>query len=159
MTVLTASTAMTAAVINRQLAISNQQLAATALALLLSCSGEHRKSAGAHVGWNPGPTPLEWHHGEVLFNTYCLSCHGRHGTGEGLGPPLLDTLYRAGKLSDESIYTAVAQGVRQHHWYYGAMPPVARMSRDETREVIGYLRWVQERAGLNDAMSPTPDVK
>jgi hypothetical protein len=24
------------------------------------------------------------------------------------------------------------------------------MSRDETHEVIGYLRWVQERAGLDD---------
>jgi mono/diheme cytochrome c family protein len=109
---------------------------------------------GAFSSFQPGPTPPALHQGEVFFNTYCLSCHGLHGTGEGLGPALLDTLFLADRLSDEQMLGAVERGVPQTHFHYGAMPPVKRLSREQTAEIIGYVRWLQARAATTLGTTP-----
>jgi hypothetical protein len=70
-----------------------------------------------------------------------------------LGPPLLDTLYTPGRLADEAIYTAVERGVNQQNWHYGAMPKNQRIGRAEVSEIIPYIRWFQERAGLGAAVA------
>jgi len=128
--------------------------AACLLVALLSACGS---SGGAETAWSrfrPGPTPPELHRGEVLFNTYCISCHGLHGTGEGLGPALLDSLYAPARLPDDLIYLAVERGVPQQHFHYGAMPPVKRLDREQVAAIIPYLRWLQAKAD-SGARSPS----
>jgi mono/diheme cytochrome c family protein len=128
---------------------------AGAVLLVLAACGGSGEAPAALRNFNPGPTPEAFRHGERIFNTYCMSCHGRHGTGEGLGPPLLDTLYGGGRLPDEAIYNAVERGVNQRHWHYGAMPKNPRLGRADVAEIIPYLRWVQQRAGLTE---PAPSA-
>lgn len=113
-----------------------------ALAMAVACGG----GSEGYRSFNPGPTPPELRQGEVLFNTYCMSCHGGYGRGEGLGPPLIDTLYAALRLPDEAIFAAVERGVSQHNYHFGAMPPVKRIGKAETAQIIPYVRWLQQRA-------------
>lgn len=122
--------------------------------LLAACDGASA-GGGPYQAFNPGPTPPELKHGEVLFNTYCISCHGRYGRGEGLGPRLLDTLYVPSRMPDDAIYAAVERGVNRKHWNFGAMPKVQRIGRAETSEIIPYIRWFQQRAGLADSAPRT----
>jgi mono/diheme cytochrome c family protein len=119
---------------------------------LLACDGTSAGSA-PYQAFDPGPTPAGLHRGEVLYNSYCISCHGRNGRGEGLGPRLLDTLYSPARLPDEAIYAAVQNGVNRKHWNFGAMPKVQRVGRAEVGEIVPYIRWLQQRAGLIDSAS------
>jgi mono/diheme cytochrome c family protein len=132
--------------------MTHRPLVMAAAVVLAGCGGSTEGPA-AFRNFNPGPTPEALRHGERIFNTYCISCHGRHGKGEGLGPPLLDTLYAPGRLADEAIYNAVERGMNQTYWHYGAMPKNQRIGRAEVSEIIPYIRWVQERAGLGDSTS------
>ncbi len=116
------------------------------LLLLAACGGNGGGGPAAYLAFNPGRAPAELAQGERLFNTYCASCHGYYGRGEGLGPALLDTLYLAPRLADAAVEAAILHGVPQTHWRYGAMPKVGRMGPEEARLVIPYLRWLQERA-------------
>jgi mono/diheme cytochrome c family protein len=109
-------------------------------------SGGGGSSAGFRRDFDPGPVPAELHRGEIVFNTYCISCHGRFGIGEGLGPPLLDTLYLSPRLPDQAFHDAVEHGVRQKHWHFDAMPPVKRVAAADVDEIIRYVRWLQQRS-------------
>jgi len=126
-------------------------LPAVAGILLLGSPGCDSGAAGGAAGFrrdfNPGPAPAEMHRGEVVFNSYCISCHGLFGTGQGLGPPLLDTLYLPDRLPDQAFHDAVERGVRQRHWHFGAMPPIKRLERNDVDQIIGYVRWLQQRSG------------
>jgi mono/diheme cytochrome c family protein len=126
--------------------------AGIAAALLLACDSSSAGSA-PYQAFTPGIERAERHRGEVLYNSYCISCHGRNGRGEGLGPRLLDTLYTPARLPDEAIYAAVQNGVNRKHWNFGAMPKVQRIGRPEVGEIIPYIRWLQQRAGLIDSAS------
>ena len=117
------------------------------LGAIAGCDSGRGGSGSAHRDFDPGPTPAELHRGEIVYNSYCLSCHGRFGRGEGLGPPLLDTLYLPSRLSDEAFSTAVTQGARQRLWSFGAMPPVKPVSAPDLAEVLRYTRWLQEQSG------------
>lgn len=123
-------------------------------ALLVACGGSDH-DAGPYMSFNPGPTPPEIHRGEVVFNTFCMSCHGRHGRGEGLGPALLDTIFAPSRVSEEAFYRAIEQGVSQTYYHYGGMPPVKPVTRADAAEVFRYVRWLQERAralGVHDSI-------
>lgn len=111
---------------------------------LTACAGDGGASQ-ALAGFSPGAPPVELRHGAALFGSYCSSCHGAFGTGQGLGPPLLDSLYLAPGFDDAAVARAVTTGVRQQHWNYGAMPPVARVTQTDLPAIIGYVRWVQQR--------------
>jgi mono/diheme cytochrome c family protein len=115
--------------------------------LLTACGGGSEGGPEAFRRFTPGKAPAELAQGERLFNTYCTSCHGYYGRGEGLGPALLDTLYLAPRLPDASIENAVLNGMPQTHWRFGAMPRVARVGAAEVRSIIPYMRWLQLRAG------------
>jgi len=114
--------------------------------VLAACGGSSGEGATLFQSFNPGRTPDSLRRGETIYNTYCISCHGRHATGQGLGPPLLDTLYAHARMSDEAIHQAVERGVNQTHWHYGAMPKIQRVGRADVGEIIPYLRWLQGRA-------------
>jgi mono/diheme cytochrome c family protein len=130
-------------------------VAAIAAALLLACGGSGEGS-GPYMSFNPGPTPPEAHRGEVVYNTFCMSCHGRYGRGEGLGPALLDTIFAPTRVSEAAFYQAVERGVPQTNYHYGAMPPLKPVTRADATEVFRYVRWLQEKAwatGLPDSTS------
>jgi len=128
------------------------------LLALAACGADTGHWNGALAGFRPGPVPAEYHRGEVLFNSYCSSCHGLNGTGQGLGPALLDTLYLPAVLPDSAVARAIQQGARQRHWNFGAMPPVKRVEPGETALIIEYLRWLQRRAGLIDTVASAPET-
>ena len=93
--------------------------------------------------------------GEELFNANCSVCHGVGAIGTSQGPPLIDRTYHPGHHPDFSIRNAVRQGVKQHHWLFGDMAPVAGVSSDEVERIICYIREAQRADGIfkGDAFS------
>ena len=93
--------------------------------------------------------------GEALFNANCSVCHGVNASGTRQGPPLMDRIYHPGHHADFSIRNAVNQGVPQHHWGFGNMPPVAGLSSDDVEKIICYVREMQRADSIfeGDAFS------
>ena len=93
--------------------------------------------------------------GGELFNANCSACHGVGATGTSQGPPLIDRIYHPSHHPDFSIRNAVRQGVKQHHWLFGDMAPVAGVSPDEVEKIICYIREAQRADGIfeGDAFS------
>lgn len=121
---------------------------------LPGCGGEAGAASGRWSGFNPGPAPAEVHRGEVVFNTFCLSCHGLHGTGAaGAGPALLDSIFASERVSDEAMIIAMDRGSSQRYFNLGAMPPVQRLTREDAAQVVAYVRWLQRRARETDSTS------
>ena len=88
--------------------------------------------------------------GESVFNANCSICHGAGAVGTRQGPPLTDGVYHPGHHPDPSFRNAVRNGVPQHHWGFGDMPPVPGVSPDEVEEIICYVRQTQRTNGLFD---------
>ena len=86
--------------------------------------------------------------GEELFNASCSICHGASASGTSRGPTLIDRLYHPGHHSDLSIRSAVSQGVRQHHWTFGSMPPIPGVSPGDVEKIICYIRELQRADGI-----------
>ncbi len=86
--------------------------------------------------------------GEELFNANCSVCHGANASGTGQGPPLIHKIYEPGHHPDFSIRNAVRQGVREHHWVFGDMAPVAGVSSDDVEKIICYVREMQKANGI-----------
>ena len=92
--------------------------------------------------------PAEHRQGARLFQELCSECHGPAGTGSERGPPLMHPYYRPHHHSDAAFHLAVTRGVAAHHWSFGDMPPVDVGERAEVDRVVGYVRWLQRRAGM-----------
>ena len=86
--------------------------------------------------------------GEELFNANCSVCHGMNASGTSQGPTLIDRIYHPGHHSDFSFRNAASKGVPQHHWTFGAMPPVATVSSDDVEMIICYVRELQRANGI-----------
>ena len=86
--------------------------------------------------------------GEELFNANCSVCHGMEAAGTNQGPTLIDRVYHPGHHPDFSFRNAVSQGVTQHHWVFGNMPPVAGVSSEDVEKIICYVREVQRANGI-----------
>ena len=86
--------------------------------------------------------------GEELFNANCSLCHGVSASGTDQGPTLIDRIYHPGHHSDFSFRNAASKGVPQHHWTFGAMPPVATVSADDVERIICYVRELQRANGI-----------
>ena len=87
--------------------------------------------------------------GAQQFAANCASCHGENAAGGPGGPPLVHKIYEPGHHADGSIYLAVQRGVRQHHWTFGNMPPVAGLNDREVAFIIAYVRELQRANGIN----------
>ena len=92
--------------------------------------------------------------GEALFNTNCSRCHGLGAVGTDQGPPLIHRTYAPGHHPDLSFHNAVRNGVWQHHWSFGEMPPVGTVTPDEVDKVICYVREAQRANGIFDLEEP-----
>ncbi len=86
--------------------------------------------------------------GMEIFDTNCSVCHGAGAAGTDQGPPLIHKIYEPGHHSDVSIRSAVRVGVKQHHWFFGDMPPVAAVSPDDVEKIVCYIRQTQRANGI-----------
>lgn len=64
------------------------------------------------------------------------------------GPPLIHQIYNPGHHSDQSIYNAMRNGVRQHHWPYGDMPKQEGIGFYEASAIVKFIREVQDANGI-----------
>lgn len=88
--------------------------------------------------------------GEEIFNRNCAICHGQNAVGvDGAGPPLVHIIYEPSHHADLSFQLAVQQGVRQHHWRFGNMPPIEGVSQTEVSAIVAYVRELQRVNGIN----------
>ncbi|MBZ0164999.1 MAG: cytochrome c [Notoacmeibacter sp.] len=86
--------------------------------------------------------------GEALFAANCATCHGEKASGTDKGPPLVHDVYNPGHHPDESFYSAAANGVPQHHWPYGNMPPQSQLEKEEVAKIVRYVRELQVANGI-----------
>lgn len=86
--------------------------------------------------------------GMASFETYCIECHGKNAAGTDKGPPLVHPVYRPAHHGDFSFVRAVTNGVPQHHWLFGNMPPQPAIRREEIDQIIVYLRELQRANGI-----------
>ena len=94
------------------------------------------------------PAPMEYTTGEALYTTHCAMCHGPSAIGTEQGPSFLSKVYIPSHHSDASFYLAVKHGVRAHHWNFGDMPPLPHVTEGEVTQIIAYVRWLQQQAGV-----------
>ncbi len=86
--------------------------------------------------------------GKAVFEAQCASCHGATAGGSDRGPPLVHPIYRPAHHADFAFATAIRLGVRQHHWFFGDMPPQPEVADDDIPAVIAYLRELQRANGV-----------
>lgn len=86
--------------------------------------------------------------GKVVFDRNCVACHGANAAGGQGGPPLVHKIYEPGHHADISFVLAVKNGVRQHHWSFGSMPPIPGVSEAEVEQIIAYVRTLQRANGI-----------
>lgn len=134
--------AMNKCVVSPSSLIAGALVAGLALLAMAACDGDNGP---------PLTAPDAVRSGEEIFNTNCSSCHGVGATGTDAGPPLVHRIYEPGHHPDFSIRNAVNQGVTQHHWFFGNMPPVAGLSADDVEKVICYIREAQRDGGIFEA--------
>ena len=93
--------------------------------------------------------PSQAEGGEQLFAANCAGCHGANAAGSDRGPTLISPIYRPGHHGDAAFQRAVREGVPQHHWFFGDMPPVPSVSEEQVTEIIEYVRVLQRASGIN----------
>lgn len=86
--------------------------------------------------------------GRLAFNQNCAGCHGRDALGGAAGPPLIHKIYEPGHHADGAFLLAVRQGVRQHHWKFGDMPPQPQVTEAEMADIIAFVREAQRANGI-----------
>ncbi len=86
--------------------------------------------------------------GEKAFEAYCAECHGRNAAGSDRGPPLVHQIYRPNHHADIAFARAARFGVRQHHWFFGDMPPRPEVSDEDIVAIVRYVRELQRANGI-----------
>ena len=109
---------------------------------------QHQDSVHSTVFVDTENMPAELAKGEELFNNNCSRCHGVQGRGTDHGPPLVHKIYEPNHHADFAFQRAAAQGVRAHHWKFGNMPKIDGVTPEDVTEIIRYIRWLQQQAGI-----------
>ena len=96
----------------------------------------------------PKPTkkvPIEFESGQKYFHQVCANCHGVDALGKNTrAPGLIDPEYLPKNFSDEDFYQQIVEGSKK-------MPSQRnKVSDPEIKEIIKYLRYSQEIAGLSE---------
>ena len=92
--------------------------------------------------------PFELARGQLLYEKYCGNCHGLDLAGSDEGPPLVHAFYKPSHHGDKSFYQAALKGVRQHHWDFGDMKPVAGITPKKMDRIVPYVRYYQKQKKL-----------
>ncbi len=86
--------------------------------------------------------------GRAVFAEVCAACPGAQAQGSDKGPPLVHPIYRPGHHADFAFVHVIAQGVRAHHWGFGAMPPQPAVPPEAVPDIIAYVRELQRANGI-----------
>lgn len=114
-----------------------------ALGAAPACSqGEAPPQGAAQV------VPAELQTGEQKFMANCSACHGVGGVGTKQGPPLVHKIYEPNHHGDAAFQRAAANGVHSHHWEFGNMPKIEKVTPDDVSHIVKYVRWLQKQAGI-----------
>lgn len=106
------------------------------MVLLTGCAVQSETSGGDAVA------------GRVAYEQSCAACHGIAGRGTDRGPTFLDPVYEPSHHADGAFLLAVRRGVREHHWNFGDMPPIANVSDEEVADIVAYVRGLQAEVGI-----------
>ncbi len=127
-------------------------LVATALAIWWRLDDRGADDAGAGAALADVTVPelsAEESRGEKLFNANCASCHGTNAAGKsGMAPPLVHRIYEPNHHADAAFQLAVQNGVRDHHWGFGNMPPIEGISPKNVGQIAAYVRALQRANGI-----------
>ena len=93
-------------------------LLALTFVFVASCAGESGQSD------IPSQDPDEVAAGAELYEANCAGCHGSDLRGTDRGPSHLSEVYEPSHHGDGAFQVAILAGSPQHHWDFGAMPPV-----------------------------------
>ena len=88
--------------------------------------------------------------GAAVYQHYCAECHGVDLRGTDKGPSQLSIVYEPNHHGDYAYRVAIRDGTREHHWWFGDMPPVEGITDLEIEKVISYIRAEQERLGFEE---------
>jgi mono/diheme cytochrome c family protein len=113
------------------------------LALVLTACGGNGEFEIPPMGFVGDPVK-----GKRFYEASCAVCHGPAASGTRSGPPLVHRIYEPGHHADIAFYWAVRDGVVQHHWSYGNMPPIQGLSGEDVGHIIAYIRGLQREAGI-----------
>lgn len=130
---------------SRRALIATSFAVALALAALAACGDS--TDQGALDATDAG-------RGGELYAANCASCHGSDLRGTDRGPSHLSIVYEPDHHDDDSFRSAIAQGVRAHHWNFGDMPAVGGLDDDEVDSIIAFIRSEQEREGFEPYERP-----
>ncbi|MCA8867541.1 MAG: cytochrome c [Rhodobacteraceae bacterium] len=83
--------------------------------------------------------------GKLAYQAKCAACHGENGAGvKQKGPPLIHLIYQTSHHADQAFIMAAQNGVSAHHWPFGDMPPVAGVTLGDLKNIVAYIREVQQ---------------
>lgn len=87
--------------------------------------------------------PEPYKKGQEAFHKVCSNCHGSDAMGKHTkAPRLIDEEYIAGNFSDDDLRETILNGTDK-------MPPQKKkVTASEITEIIKYLRYSQQKAGL-----------
>lgn len=91
------------------------------------------------------PVALE---GKKAFDANCAACHGANAAGTNSGPPFINKIYNPGHHDNRAFLRAVRDGVPQHHWNFGNMPPRPEVTDKELIAIVRYVRELQKANGI-----------
>ncbi len=86
--------------------------------------------------------------GAAVYQQYCAECHGVDLRGTDKGPSQLSIIYEPNHHGDYAYRVAIREGTREHHWWFGDMPPVEGITDLEIEKVISFIRAEQQRLGF-----------
>lgn len=86
--------------------------------------------------------------GGPLYQASCAQCHGADLRGTALGPSHLSVVYEPNHHGDAAFVLAARNGVRQHHWPYGDMPPIPGLTDDDLASIVAFVRDQQRIHGF-----------
>jgi mono/diheme cytochrome c family protein len=86
--------------------------------------------------------------GKMNYDGHCASCHGKTAGGSAKGPTFISRIYHPGHHGDKAFFIAPKKGTRAHHWLFGDMKPVPRVTENQLTLILGYVRAVQKANGV-----------
>jgi len=88
--------------------------------------------------------------GQAAYDQHCAACHGEKAVGTEQGPSFLHRVYVPGHHGDHAFFSAMQNGVTQHHWPFGDMAAQPQVSTGDAAAIIAYVRALQGVNGFGN---------